>query len=297
MTSELNGLYLGYDPGGIGQRGSGGANGVAAIVVDGGRVISQLCCTKSAVSDVLTWCGDRISGSSGSPVRGIGVDTLVYWGIEWKGLRGADCWLRHAYDEVKTSVVESNALYGAMSLNGMMVLQSLRQDHPRLSVTETHPKVLYYALCGRRYGGTRLNCLRNEIRQLRKEKPMPTKKIKTRKQLISSAEEEGLDEMKKWLANVMGLSSVTGDSPKNLHEWDALISAWAAWRARAANWEDLIAHEERIKPDRGHLRFPVERVEYRWPTTGERVKRVDPSEWDVAWEEQTSRARQKRRQT
>ena len=78
---------------------------------------------------------------------GLGVDTtylLGHWS-QWLasgGLLASRAVSRR--EEVHRSA--KLALFGAMSVNGMAVLLTVRQAFPDIFVTETHPKVLYYAL-------------------------------------------------------------------------------------------------------------------------------------------------------
>jgi hypothetical protein len=46
---------------------------------------------------------------------------------------------------------DANGLAGSMGLNGMSVLIAARHKYPDVSVVETHPKVLYWALANKRY--------------------------------------------------------------------------------------------------------------------------------------------------
>ena len=90
------------------------------------------------------------SARSGSPVA-IGVDTLTCWSTGPAGWRPADRWLRQQYPQVGQSVAAPNSLYGSMSLNGMMVLLALRGMAPQVMITETHPKVIHWYLRGEAY--------------------------------------------------------------------------------------------------------------------------------------------------
>lgn len=261
-TSALDGCYLGYDPGGYGKKGGAGNNGVAAIEVKGGVIVETWCCTKRTVRGVLEWFSTKTK-SMGRPVRGIGIDTVTYWGSERNGLRGADCWLRHAFPGAKQSVIAPNGLYGAMCLNGMFVLldvaKSQANTRPDFIITETHPKVLYFAL---------------------KE---PSEKYPTYKKVGGRL--NWLQKMNPWLATEMGIeraqpgwipdghwldaqsresaASEDGHCPRNDHEWDAMISAWAAFHGTSDGWMNLAEFDREFRGD--HLFFSNESVRYLWP--------------------------------
>jgi len=184
-------LFFGYDPGGD------GANGVAQLEIDlaTGRALqvsTKLAATASAALEYFS------AALATSPAAGIGVDTLTEWSMGSAGWRPADRWLREKYAAVAKSVVSPNAIFGAMSLNGMSVVHALRQRDAALVVSETHPKVLYFALAGTKYDW-------NDSRQ----------------------------SMIAWLNELLGgatLGSVTDD------EFDAVLSAWTCAQGVAGRW-------------------------------------------------------------
>lgn len=263
MTPDIGRCYLGYDPGGNGK------HGVAAICVQADAVVKIELDTVDAASDVLKWflCQNRIARLG--PAVGIGVDTLTYWSGGNSGWRNADIHLRGTYPDVAGSVASANSLYGSMGLNGMFVLRKLREENDDLYVTETHPKVLYRALVRKQYASY--------------PQQKPTK---------SEEEVERWRELRKrWermnpdLASILVLAprlreqfsrspegpygktrvDVPCGVPSNDHEWDALISAWAAYRGReakkgCAKWKNLVDCETEANLD-----FPARKVEYRWP--------------------------------
>lgn len=181
----MTGTFVGYDPGG------NGAHGLAALEVAAGRPVAVRVETLPDVEAVLR----RIEAVDG--LVGIGVDTLTCWSTGPSGWRPADRWLRARYPEVQRSVASPNTLYGSMSLSGMAVLVALRQSCPDLLVTETHPKVLRWAVWGRRYRYT--------------------------------DEAPGMDDD---LSASIGVLVRTA----NDHEWDAAVSAHAAVCAHAGTW-------------------------------------------------------------
>ena len=133
MTS----IYLGYDPGG------GGAHGVAAI--DGNNVV---CDTLLTAQSAIDWFSERCRDRDNIV---LGVDTLTLWSSGPSGWRPADRALRAAYPDVVNSVTASNSLYGAMPINGAVVMRVLGEVMKNFTITETHPKVLYFAMTGDLY--------------------------------------------------------------------------------------------------------------------------------------------------
>jgi hypothetical protein len=126
---------LGYDPGGNGR------HGVAALSIDDSfkptKIIVQ---TPETVKDVIDWF------SQFNNVTGIGLDTLTKWATGLSGWRPADLWLRAKYPDVALNVVSPNALFGSMTIGGMVVKSWFFHKYPEAVISETHPKVLYFAL-------------------------------------------------------------------------------------------------------------------------------------------------------
>ena len=135
----MTGTVVGYDPGGNCK------HGLARATVRDGDIVCVTTKTLRTVADVLASIRDI------KTPLGIGIDTLTCWSTGHSGLRPADCWLRQRYPDVKKRVLAPGSLRGAMSVNGMALLVALREEFPDIFVTETHPKVLYYALFNRRW--------------------------------------------------------------------------------------------------------------------------------------------------
>jgi len=131
---------LGYDPGG------NCGHGVAALSVDDSynptKIIVQ---TQETVKDVIGWF------SQFSDAVGIGIDTLTKWATGRSGWRPADLWLRAKYPDVARSVASPNSLYGSMTVGGMAVKSWFFYQYPKTVISETHPKVLYFALKKQKY--------------------------------------------------------------------------------------------------------------------------------------------------
>lgn len=182
---QLNGVIAGYDPGG------NNCHGLAIAHFEGGRCESLAIKTLSDAEAVISEI-EKLND-----VLAIGIDTLAAWATGLSGWRPADLWLRKKYKPVQPSVVSPNGLYGSMGLNGMAVLKSIRDSHVAMKVTETHPKVLYWALTGQRYNY-----------------------------------QEGSDAMDKFLSDQLRCQVKTS----NEHEWDAVISIVAALRGFDGSW-------------------------------------------------------------
>lgn len=194
----MTGSLIGYDPGGNGH------HGLAILSIEAGQPRSIQIETCATVEHVLR----RLE-----PIEdlcGAGVDTLTCWSTGPSGWRPADRWMRQAYPtNVSRSVTSPNSLYGSMSLSGMSVVHSLRQLNPGLPISETHPKVIYAVLWGRRYDYTR--------------------------------DSRWMDDA---LASVLGLEIRTS----NDHEWDAGIAAFSMLSALRGEWQHDL-HQLDPNPD------------------------------------------------
>ena len=187
----MTGTVVGYDPGGNGN------HGFARAKVRDGDIVCVTTKTLQTAEDVVR------SILGGEKPLGLGIDTLTCWGTGHSGWRPADRWLGHQFPVVKASIVAPNSLYGAMCLNGMAVLVTVRQAFPDIFVTETHPKVLYYERCKQRYDYSGQN---------------------------ASAMNACLN---CWLGVKV--------EPRNEHEWDAAISILPVVRGLHGSWQDLHA--------------------------------------------------------
>lgn len=130
---KINGTIAGYDPGG------NGANGFALLTMKDGKPASISVTTLSNAEAVI----NKIQTED---ILGLGVDTLSCWRTGNSGWRPADKWLRTRYPAVRNSIASPNALSGSMAINGMSVLIETAKMFNDIALSETHPKVLYYAL-------------------------------------------------------------------------------------------------------------------------------------------------------
>ncbi|MEL7022331.1 MAG: hypothetical protein AAGL69_01215 [Pseudomonadota bacterium] len=210
--ASLNGSVIGYDPGGNKKR------GLAVLELVSGRTSSFTTKTLASVGHVLAEL-DRVDD-----MLALGVDTLAARHSGESGWRPADLWLRETYEPVAKSVVSPNGLYGSMGLNGMHAMIHARDNHPNLPITETHPKVLFFALTDTKYDY-----------------------------------ENNHADMDAAIAGWLGVPATT----RNDHEWDALISAYAALQGLRGTWPHDLLDGSMEGDDR--LRFPCGRVNYWWP--------------------------------
>ena len=211
----MTGTVVGYDPGGNDK------HGLALAKVEDGEIVSVTTKTLGTVEKVLTWIC-----KSEKPLVGLGIDTLTCWSTGRSGWRPADRWLRCQYCQVKNSVIASNSLSGSMSVNGMAVLFAVRQAFPRIFVTETHPKVLYYARSKRLY-----------------DYKVPNKSV-----------------MDKHLSESLDGVDV---APEDDHQWDAAISILPVVRGLDGKWQNDL-HAMATNDDERLVR-PCSGTAYMWP--------------------------------
>lgn len=181
----FTGSVLGYDPGG------NGAHGVALCQFDAGLPTAVRVDTLSSAEDVIEFA------KSVQDLKVVGVDTLTVWTTSKSGWRPADIFLRKTYRPIVHSITSPNSLAGSMGINGMAVLIELKALFPKILISETHPKALYYALTKEKY-----DYVSNQAA------------------------------MDCRLGELLGVSVAT----KNDHEWDAAISVFAAFKGVVGQW-------------------------------------------------------------
>jgi hypothetical protein len=204
-------LWLGFDPGG--ER----AFGIALLQKDGA---SPAVTTVDCATDAVAWIKSKIGNLAPSAV---GIDTLMYWSGNQGGWREADKWLRKQYPEAAGGVLAPNSLWGSMVMQGMALAMLIRQSWPEVPITETHPKMLYYA-CSK--SGSRWNADRQS--------------------------------MLRWLSAKLGCAC---DAVITDHEFDAIMSAWAAREGFSGAW----SRDLRKLPTSEAILEPAGAVHYWWP--------------------------------
>jgi hypothetical protein len=180
-----SGNIIGYDPGGNGK------HGFAVLHVENGTANHLEVRTLADAEEILTVIEET------SNLIGLGIDTMTCWSTGESGLRPADRWLREHYEEVSNSIVSPNGMYGSMGVNGMSILIKVSEAQEDLFVTETHPKVLFFALFDEKYDY-----------------------------------ENNSDQMNEKL----GAELDTDVETKNDHEWDAAVSTLAVLRSKQRKW-------------------------------------------------------------
>src|SRR3989338_1943112 len=209
---RIDGTIAGYDPGG------NESNGFAILRIRDGKPASisvkTLTNSEAVINEIQT-----------NNILGLGVDTLSCWCTGNSGWRPADLWLRKRYPAVRNSIMSPNTLSGAMGINGMSVLFEAASGSSRIALSETHQKVLYYALTQQKY----------------------------------NYRENGA-EMDSFLSDLLGGISVR---TSNDHEWDAVISAYVLLMGMTGVWnKDL--HELQPE-DNSRIVNPCGKTHYYWP--------------------------------
>ena len=182
---KITGTIIGYDPGGNSN------HGAAFFTYDNGKLINKDICTLTNANEVIE------QSENYNNIIAIGIDTLTCWSTGHSGWRPADRWLKNTYHNITNSVVSANSLFGSMGINGMSVLIHMRENNPNIKITETHPKVLYYAIANEQYNYENNHTI-----------------------------------MDSFLSNVLKTEITTN----NDHEWDAAISVYAAVNGMLGIW-------------------------------------------------------------
>jgi predicted nuclease with RNAse H fold len=118
--------WFGADPGGE------DCFGIAALRADGS--FDTFCC--SSVDEAV-----RLIDLP----EAIGIDCPMWWSSGAGGGRRVDSWLRKTYKIRSGTVQAVNSLRGAVTVQGIMLAMRLRERHPQLPITESHPKALLLA--------------------------------------------------------------------------------------------------------------------------------------------------------
>jgi hypothetical protein len=159
-----------------------------------------------------------------------GVDTLTEWSSGRAGWRAADHWLKLHDPAMSPSVKAPNSLRGSMTLNGaaFLLLLAERFHADGTVVTESHPKVCYFAATGEK-----------------------------------ACWEDDREKMAAWLLAELAVGSAEDVCVKDDHRFDAAMSALAALRGLNGDWTlDLHA----VPGDDPSARIqPFGQTHYWWP--------------------------------
>lgn len=131
--SEADRVWIGADPGGKSNF------GIAILRSNGEAYTCCVDCADEAVETVRNEVGN-------TRPSGVGIDAPLWWSSGPSGGRQVDGWLRSMYGLSGGQVQPPNALRGAALVQGVMLVQRIREQFPGLPVTETHPKALLVAL-------------------------------------------------------------------------------------------------------------------------------------------------------
>ena len=207
--ASFSGVIAGYDPGGNNN------HGLALLDYHDGLCKTSHFQTYQNAEDVIS------SILSLNRLDALGIDTLAAWSTGPSGWRPADRWLRSQYRLCLHSIVSPNGLYGSMGINGMSVLLEVRRAYPHVQITEAHPKVLYWALTGKKY-----------------------------------AYDQTSQIMDQELSSLIGANVRTHTD----HEWDAIASALAAYKGMLGAWkhdlfQEPMADDERLIYPAGHVNY------------------------------------------
>ena len=184
-------IYLGYAPGGSARVANKSGVSILTLTDAGPQCeAGAVCC----VDDAVAWFLDRLGGAAPAAA---GIDAFLFWETSRCGWRGADRWLKATYPAVTRNVLPSNSVQGAAAIQGMALGISLRRVWPGIALTETHPKVLHYALAGSRF--------------------------------------EWTPQVARWPREAIGCAGETLVQTQN--EWSALASAWVAMMGHTGAWK------------------------------------------------------------
>jgi predicted nuclease with RNAse H fold len=125
-------VWIGADPGGKGNF------GLAILRSDDSVKTYCVDCTDEAIQIVIQQVNSKPNG--------VGVDAPLWWSSGHSGDRQADQWLRTRYALSGGQVQAANSLRGAALVQGAMFVQRMREQFPKVAVTETHPKAVWKAL-------------------------------------------------------------------------------------------------------------------------------------------------------
>lgn len=177
-------IFLGYDPGG--KR----ANGAAYARFSNGKALDINTATFSYVEETIEWFMEQVGKDT---PKAIGIDAYLTWSSLKSGWRNVDEYLRNKHQKVAKSVFSSNSAHGSMAIQGMAMAFRVRNKWPIITLNETHPKVLYFAMRNKKYSFSKTKM-----------------------------------SMSKWLLSKIIYAN--DYDIRNEHEWDALFSAWATYQ-------------------------------------------------------------------
>lgn len=238
----LNGIVLGFDPGGKGNFGwsvcsyTSGKPGNLELIKTG--LADDAWDALSRVKDAMK-CNDF---PKGYPVLAAGIDAPLFWSRE--GNREIEFYLRKVLKGNKfprpphKTVLHVNSLMGACSVQGPLLAKYVHEEEDwegEPIVTESHPTALLYLV--------------NHIRQ--------RKTVEMVDRLTREFNEVKRLRRLKWRGEKKDVKE--GPEGHRLDATLAAVSGWAAWEAhqssRPAGWKDL--YDKEPKPVKQPFGTPV----------------------------------------
>ena len=147
-TKTMDGVILGFDPGGRNDRAPRGNFGWSVCKMVGCRLIPPATAglARDAV-DALDQVREALACQGHPPVLAAGIDAPMFWGQH--GNRIVDGVVREALSDIQVPagmVIAVNGLRGAVTVQGPLLGWHLRANWPDLSITEAHPTAMWKLL-------------------------------------------------------------------------------------------------------------------------------------------------------
>ena len=126
------GVWIGADPGGIGNF------GVCVLDVSG----RAHTCVVDCADEAIDWVAQQLEEAP----AGVGVDAPLWFSSGRSSDRTADRWIRQTYGLTGGQVQTANSLRGAALVQAAMFAERIRERFGKVPVTESHPKAVLKAL-------------------------------------------------------------------------------------------------------------------------------------------------------
>ncbi len=153
-TRTMEGVILGFDPGGRNDRTSKGNFGWSVCKIAGCRLTPPA--TTGLARDAVDAIGqvrETLACQGHHPVLAAGIDAPMFWGQ--RGNRIVDGVVREVLRDIQVpagTVIAVNGLRGAVTVQGPLLGWHLRANWPDLLITEAHPTAMWKLL--RHWGPT-----------------------------------------------------------------------------------------------------------------------------------------------
>lgn len=147
----MDGVVLGFDPGGRNDRARRGNFGWSICQVVGSRLRRLKTGLARDAVDALDQVQEELVRQGHPPVLAAGIDAPMFWGQ--RGNRKVDCVIRKALrctgfppEKLGGTVQAVNSLQGAVTVQGPVSGRHLRARWPDLPITEAHPTAMWELL-------------------------------------------------------------------------------------------------------------------------------------------------------